>query len=277
MVLEAFISPNKARKEPWELLFLSAAFVAFGVLVQTLIPEIRGSVVIFAMIPAIPLILHLLNDEEKKEEGEVNKDFEFWYTLFPEDKKRHYSFLGYHKSLIEIFAFFFIGATLSCAIIYALSPAGSSSQVFSDQLAEVNSINSSLNGHAVLENSTAYLLFTHNLQVLGLMFIFSLFYGMGSIYMLLWNASIIGVVVGAKIKAGGIIAGTLSLLSLFPHGFFEIGAYLIASIAGGMLSAMLARGSWRKPEGWFILKDVMLMAAFSVAILLIGAIIEGSY
>lgn len=291
MVLEQLVSPARARREPQDLLVVSALFVSFGVLVQLFLPSVRGSAIIFAMIPAIPLVWALIFREERNEE----KDFE----TAPEEK---YNFFIHHKTLIEVFSFFFLGALIAYAFWYAVLPTDLSKLVFADQISELKSIQSSVanlaaqaaggafggNADEVLQVSISqtgflvnearfWVLFWHNLQVLALMFLFCLLYGIGSVYMLLWNASIIGVVVGRRIQEEGVFGLFTGIASLLPHGIFEVSAYFIATIAGGVLSMSIAHRHRSKKFFYVLLVDVFTLTIVSLILLAIGAFIESTY
>ncbi|MEM0476004.1 MAG: stage II sporulation protein M, partial [Candidatus Norongarragalinales archaeon] len=150
--------------------------------------------------------------------------------------------------------------------------------VFGDQLAEVKAIQGFAAQTArVFSEAKFWTLFNHNLQVLALMFLFCLIYGVGSVYLLLWNASVIGVVVGAKVKTVGFSGFLTGFLGLFPHGVFEVAAYFIASIAGGILSMAMVRAQRNKRELPMLALDVCVLAVVSIALLAVGAAVESSY
>ncbi len=289
MVLEQLVSPARVRREPQDLLVVSALFVSFGVLVQLFLPSVRGSAIIFAMIPAIPLVWSLIFREERMEEKEL--------MIVVGNK---YNFFTHHKTLIEVFSFFFLGAVIAYAFWYAVLPEDLEKLVFSDQINELKNIQTTMAGIAanaaagvsgvtqtlevtagvtglVINQTLFWTLFYHNLQVLALMFLFCLLYGIGSIYMLLWNASIIGVVVGKRVQLEGFFGLFTGIASLLPHGIFEVSAYFIASIAGGVLSMSIAHRHHNKQFFYVLLLDVFTLAIVSLVLLAIGALIESTY
>ncbi|HLD76491.1 MAG TPA: stage II sporulation protein M [Candidatus Norongarragalinales archaeon] len=272
MVLDFIISPSQAKRDPWSLAIASAIFVSFGVLVEMYMP-IKGSIIIFTMVPAIPLIWTLLLKESKEEED----DIEGW--TFGRGKPRADLFTR-HLDLWEVFAFFFLGAAVAYTFWFALLPQTQAGLIFDDQLKEVNLIRgAALTGKVAgfLDEGQFWFLFTHNLQVLGLMFAFSVIYGIGSIYLLLWNASIIGVVIGQKVHSIGLLGAVLGFFSLLPHGIFELSAYFVASIGGGLLSIELMRKRVKPGIAKHIFFDIALLAIVSLVLLAIGAAIEAAY
>lgn len=269
MVLDYLLTPKDATRHPAKLFVVAALFVSFGVLVELFLPSLRGSIIIFAMVPAIPLVWLLLFKEEQKGGAAPCKSLM--------DAVEHEgSFLARHSVIIEVFSFFFLGALVAYAFWYAVLPPDTSQALFSDQLSELENIRGAFAG-AVINPDRISFLFFHNLQVMALMFVFCLLYGVGSIYLLLWNASIIGVVLGEKLRAEGLLGIFHGFLSLVPHGIFEIAAYFVASLAGGILSICLMRGHWKLPGFKRVLVDVAMLAVIAVVLVGVGAFIEGSY
>ncbi|MEM0475983.1 MAG: hypothetical protein QW343_04300, partial [Candidatus Norongarragalinales archaeon] len=114
MVLDALLPPRRVLREPWLIALAAAVFVSFGVAVQLLLPSLHGSAVIFAMVPAIPLIWNLLVREERCEERDA---YAVRSPLAGERK-----FLEYHSRLILVFAWFFFGAVVAYALWFAVLP-----------------------------------------------------------------------------------------------------------------------------------------------------------
>ena len=292
MVLEYLLSPQEAERRPWELVLIAFVFVSLGVLTQLLIPALQGSVIIFALIPSIPLFYLVLMSDEAHEErySKMKREIEEWKRVLramkDDELKRLPRFAlghrikrvyGVHRSLIQLFAFYFIGAVLAYTFWFAVLPSESSYELFYPQLQEIRTLSSSiLTTQGFSEDAFNYL-FNHNLQVFALMFLFSVLYGIGALYLLLWNASIIGVVVGERILNQGVMGVITGFLGLIPHGFFELFSYFIVALAGGILSVSLARNSSKKPFFKYLVEDIALLTAAALVLLAIGAVIEASY
>ena len=271
MVLDYLISPREAKRKPYEVFVVAALFVSFAVLVQMFIPSIQGSIIIFAMVPAIPLMWALLVREERDEEEEIQACYRTHYW----EGASVTSILARHAALVGVFSFFFLGAVFAYAVWYAALPAQQAQAIYTSQLNELDAIRGMSTGNFFDTGRFEYL-FGHNLQVLGLMFAFCLVYGVGSVYLLLWNASIIGLVIGSRINEG-ILGVAMGFLSLLPHGIFEISAYFVASIAGGILSVAVMRKHYKTNCFKFVLRDVAALTVISLVLLAIGAAIESSY
>lgn len=260
-MIETLLSPDHARRQPWQVFFLAVLFVSLAIVISIAVPSIQGGVVTLAMVPSIPLIWTLLVREEKHEDVETLK----------RDSWR------YHLPLLKVFVFFFLGASVAYGIWFAALPTDTAKAVFSPQLEELRAIRQVSAGAMatgqVIQSDVAIALFSHNAVVLGFMFIFTLIYGIGAIYLLLWNASIIGVFIGARIAAAP-HAGVISALSILPHGSLEIGAYFLATMAGGILSAGLMRRTYQSPAFKIVILDVVLLSFVSVAMLALAAVLE---
>ncbi len=109
------------------------------------------------------------------------------------------------------------------------------------------------------------------------MFGFCLLYGIGSIYLLLWNASVIGVVLGSKILESGIVGGIIGFMGLVPHGSLELAGYFVGSLSGGIISVALMRGKHKKGGFKQALLDAGLLALAAILLIGFGALLEGSY
>jgi uncharacterized membrane protein SpoIIM required for sporulation len=268
-MLDYLLSPHQARREPADMFFVAAVLVSFAVLVELFLPSLRGSILIFAMVPAIPMLRTLLIEEELGDEKERPNSL---FDAFAAEG----TILARHGRLITILSWFFLGATFAYAAWYAFLPPEVSASLYVDQVREVEAIQNVASGMFTQTESAAFL-FTHNMQVLFLMFAFSLIHGIGSIYLLLWNASIIGVVIGEQVRGAGVLSGLTGFLGILPHGALELGAYFVASLSGGILSAGIMRGHWKRPGFKQVLIDSATLALIAVLLTLAAATIEGAY
>ena len=272
MVLECILSPRCARKQPYKLLGVSFIFFSAGVLVYLAIPGLNGSPLIFTLLPFLPLMFRLLIWEEKEEEAEL---------------RRHESgFFDYHNILLQSYAYIFLGAIIASIFWYSVlmqySP-DTAHAAFDNEIDEISAIAYTVNqtdpatGNAIRPDFFS-LLFSHNMQVLALMLLFSLLYGVGSLYLLLWNASVIGIFIAQRMAEQGVVTGLFgSFLGLVPHGIFELSAYFVASIAGGVFSVAVMRRHLERPELKSVLFDSFVLVLISIALLFLGALVESTY
>ncbi|MEK6954138.1 MAG: stage II sporulation protein M [Candidatus Micrarchaeota archaeon] len=290
MVVEAFIGPRTAERNPSEIIVLAFIFVSLAIgIVDYLKVEPPGAMLImFTLIPSIPFILNLFKLEEEEMEHEI--------VLGSRTIRRHFS-------VVLVLAAFFIGLTIAYTFWYLFleqTDPVRGAKFFEPQLNElkrIQSLSNQLSGK-FLENGASplsasasgptnpfFFILTQNLRVLALVILGSLIYGAGSVFIIIWNASIIGVFIGNVAKkfvfneapAFSLIPGiSYGILGLIPHGTFEAIAYLVGALAGGILSSALSRKIWGTPEFKPITFDVIKLMGFAVGLVFVGALIESA-
>ncbi len=127
------------------------------------------------------------------------------------------------------------------------------------------------------------------MKVLTFCIVFSLFYGAGAIFILAWNGSVIATAMGNFIRENlSVYTGfiglngasaylhtfSISLLRYSIHGIPEIGAYFIASLAGGILSVAIINNDFRTKKFEKIIFDTSNLILLSIAVLLASAFVE---
>lgn len=220
-----------------------------------------------AIVPLTQITSRLIENEEKIEEKFLSNK----------------NILIRHKEFIIDYIVIFFSSLLAFYIGYILFP-----NVFLPQLNAINNIKehvSSLNtytGAAIDENALFSFIIINNLQLLILFYIFSFLYGAGSIYLLLWNSSIIGAFLGIEAYSVNsnnifykfIIYPLIILLQILPHGIIEFLAYFLAALAGGILSHLFIIKNRNKNILEQITSDSILLFMFSLLFLFIAALVE---
>ncbi|MCD4739801.1 stage II sporulation protein M [archaeon] len=215
-------------------------------------------------------------------------------------------FFGGYWIIIKTYSYYFLGIIVIFSLLFALLPEESSSKIFSAQLNELRVIRSLGTGNAI-GGPGFFLILQNNLGVLALTVLFSFIFGAGAIYVITWNASIIGVLIGVAAKEGAgqlvsisvpsalppvcesliggacsavggpnilvsyMIALPCSILSLIPHGIFEITAYFMAGLVGGIVSTVSI--SNKLPDKEVVFHTLLLLVG-AITCILIGAIVE---
>jgi uncharacterized membrane protein SpoIIM required for sporulation len=111
-------------------------------------------------------------------------------------------------------------------------------------------------------------------------------------FILAWNASVIGVAIGDAIRSslaaaskltGGAIgfvnyssAVSVGLFRYLVHGIPEILAYFIGALAGGILSIAVARQEFNTDKFRETSKNIALLLGFAAILLVVAALIEVS-
>jgi uncharacterized membrane protein SpoIIM required for sporulation len=119
-------------------------------------------------------------------------------------------------------------------------------------------------------------IFFNNAMVLGWAIVFSLVYGAGAVFLIAWNASVIGLVLGKEILARDIFSASAKAIGLLPHGSLEIVAYFIGAIAGGIISAVVTKSRYKSHELETIVKDALFLVIIAYGVLLAAAIVEAA-
>lgn len=192
----------------------------------------------------------------------------------PKHEKVAGKVLQRHKNVIEAYFNLFFGMAIAFAILYIFLPEGISNLTFSEQTKKF------VSGFFIEPKTVLSMILLNNIGLLFLFFLLSLFYGSGSIFLLSWNASILGVMWGRSFKS--IFISGISLVFIkntlfaFPYLLPEILAYFLASVAGGIVSVNLTKKRRIKTA----MLDSLLILGISVIIILISGLVEvlmGSY
>jgi uncharacterized membrane protein SpoIIM required for sporulation len=199
-----------------------------------------------------------------------------------EEKMMDHQYLGKfwerHGRDIFILMFFFAGMTAAFAVWSLALPQGFfSAQI--DKIHEIQTITGQLTGEgltgefvgaATAAESFSRILY-NNLQVMIFSFIFSFIFGAGAIFIITWNASVLGVYIGQLSK----YVWQIPIVSLYfiPHGIFEIGGYVTAGLAGGIMSAAVIRKNKARVLK-MITFDCFIILALAAILIIMGAGIE---
>lgn len=276
-MLESFINFRLASKKPWLVsvwaFIVSSIAIFFSTQIYSRIQVSGVSIsmsgafaALFTIIPSVYFVTLLIKREEKLEEEEISNHY----------KK---GFFERHERDILIFLFYFLGLTLSFAVwSLVLEPS-----FFQIQLSTICSINPSfcnspgltgaVTGLASRTAASSFLTYlTNNLQVTIFAFIFSIVFGAGAVFIIVWNASILGVAIGSLSKT--IMEIPLYGLSYLPHGLPEIAGYICAGLAGGILSAAIIRGHHKRGVFRTIVFDSMKILILGIFLIILGAGIE---
>ncbi len=282
MVLEQIITARRLERNPSLILAISFIFVSFAIILTNYFyPNDRGMVVLLLTImPAIPFFLNFIRHEERRQEREEDDP--------------HHSILHIYRPLISLYFFFFIGTALSFGFWFSILPEGRSNLMFSDVMQEYDLLRSAITANFLDFSSPVFsrILF-QNLLVLSLMILFSFIYSIGSIFLLTWNAALLGVLIEQTVRSflpavsqqfglfafpvAFVLGSAEALLGILPHGIFEISAFFVGSLSGGMLSVALERGTYRRRAFWHIIQDAAKLFLLSIVLLTIGAAIESLY
>ena len=175
-----------------------------------------------------------------------------------------------HNRTIALYSFLFVGMLLAYTILFNILPQPLKENVFFNQIGVVKpGYNTGLSRIAAFKT-----ILTNNLIIIVICVFLSLIYGSGAIFILNYNASIAGVLFGGSIapflgRSGGFLDNPAMFI---PHTIIEILAYLIAAIAGAILSKAAAQVLPGNPK--ILVKDGVIYLFISVLLIVVGAIVE---
>ena len=262
MVLESLINPIKAEKRPWEMFFVGILYSSIAIIIAMfLFMEYASLITIFFTVAAsIPIIYWAIKLEEKKD-------------LSIHDEK---VLIKEHGKALAFFMFLFLGFVISFSIWYIMLSPETSAKVFEVQANTISRINDPLAGNAFNLAGTFFKIFVNNIKVLIFCLIFAFFYGFGAIFILTWNASIIGVAIGDFVKShvGYVSILPIALLKYLVHGVPEMMAYFMGGLAGGIISIAVIRHDFKSKQFKHILLDSVDLTFGALVVLVIAGLLE---
>ncbi|MBS3100550.1 stage II sporulation protein M [Candidatus Woesearchaeota archaeon] len=275
MVVESLLVPFKAEKSPWKMFFLGFLYTSIGIFLALWIFKDQASLVMVFMITmaALPVFYNTMKLEESKD------------MLIGKES----ALLREHNKAISFFMYMFIGITVACALWYVILPVPTINSLFDKQVGTIQAINNNVSGNVIHSLNTFWKIFFNNFKVLAFSILFAFVYGAGAIFILAWNATVIGAAIGNFIRVnissytssfGLLEAGnyfhvvSLGLLKYSIHGIPEIAAYFYGGLAGGILSVALIRKHFKSEKFPNIMIDFSELVLISVGFLVAAAFLE---
>lgn len=271
MVLESLLNPLKAKEKPWEALVLGFVYVTISLFLSYWVFKEYSSLlmVFLTTLAATPLFFLAVKKEESldlklKTESQILKE---------------------HAKVIFYLMFLFAGAVFAMVLFYVLLPKEMIQNLFSVQTSTILSINNQFSG-ATYGFDVFLKILLNNVRVLVFCILFSFIYGMGAIFILTWNASVIAVAIGNFIRKGlSSYSGSVGLKSFSSylhvfsmgflryalHGIPEILAYFVGALAGGIISVAVIKKDFKTEK---ILLDASELILLSIFILIVAAFLE---
>ncbi|HYD03095.1 MAG TPA: stage II sporulation protein M [Alphaproteobacteria bacterium] len=291
MVLENIISPENAENRPGLMMILGAIYASLAMFLSYYIFQAYSSIfmIFLTTLAAAPTVYKIMKTEEEKDLTDMEER-----VLLKE-----------HAKALKAFMWLFIGATLAFAFWFVVLPEGMSNTLFHSQTSTISSINArvtesiafdevtdasgEITGHVSNPAAIFSKIFFNNVKVLLFCILFSFIYGAGAIFILIWNASIVGAAIGAFVSgsidaltqtACGPNAGTTfcavtsGIMRYAIHGLPEILAYFIAALAGGIISIAVINHEFTSRKFEHIMLDSADLIMLAIGILFFAALIE---
>lgn len=261
-MLDILFNPAKAERHPLEMMLIGFFYSSISIFLGFWIfPEHASLVMVFlTTLSCLYVVQGAIKIEESKES---NVKSEKWIL------KEHYKALSF-------LIFLFLGFILSFIFWTFVLPHEKIQALFSLQDSVVENIRSISSTGKAISSEPFALILLNNLKVLFISLVFSFFYGAGAIFILAWNASIMGFVIGTLARRTfGFIALPLAFTKYFLHGFFEMTAYLLAALAGGIIYISICKKDlFDSNKTKRIVIDASILTGIAVLLLILAALIE---
>ncbi len=230
MVLESMLEPMSAEKRPLNVLIIAFLYTIIAIVAANQLFPAQSSILAVALVTMlfVPLFQKIFILEEKR------------------DLVKGENIFVRHREVITVFSAFFLGSILAVSFVFIF---------FNSQFGNVFFLQKDWfirQGMIATGNVVGFSdFFFNNTQVMVLIFILSMLFGAGAVFILSWNASVIGVYTGLIVNSfmvkglpamnAYVFGVPVALASIALHGMHEILAYFFAGIAGGILSVGLLR------------------------------------
>jgi uncharacterized membrane protein SpoIIM required for sporulation len=290
MVLEALFEGDTVLKHPPTMALLGFIVSSFSLWITYLsFPKYAAVLSIaFIVVASMPIIHAIFVRMEERETYLKSSIGAMIARNFP---------------IIQVYAFFSIGIIASYAMWYVVLPEGpkqtcigpycinipDKNVVFYEQTLTLEKIGKLKEEHmgktgnvptamiAGSENACKQnffcwfqLIFSNNVGVLMLAVLFSFVFGAGALFLIGWNSSVIGVLIGQSMLANN----HFLFVGLLPHGIPELLGYFLGAMAGGLISVAISKKKYVEHEFEIVTKDVFVMLMLALVSLVAGAIIE---
>jgi uncharacterized membrane protein SpoIIM required for sporulation len=275
VVLENIISAFQTEEQPYKALFLGFVYTTVALFLSWSVFQSYASMtmVFLTTMAALPLIYQLIVMEEEKDlEGYE----ETWL-------------LKEHGKAIKAMMWLFLGMAIAFMLWYTVLPAEQTAKLFSAQKDTINALNGKATGYISVDVSIFMKIFMNNVRVLVFCVLFSFLYGAGAIFILTWNASIIGAAMGNIAREGASKAAELvgfnalshhfqiisyALMRYAIHGVPEIASYFVAGLAGGIISIAVIRHDVGTRKFEHVLLDSVDLLLIALLLVFIAGILE---
>lgn len=275
MVLEGLLNPKNAENYPLVMFGIGLLYTSLAILISMWVFYSQASLVMvfLTVLAATPLIYATIKMEEEKDLTDLEER----------------ELLRQHGRAVFFFMALFTGAMVAFSLFYVFLPADTANHLFSSQIGTIQKINGNVTADVVVALSIFMDILLNNMKVLAFCLFFSFIYGIGAVFILIWNASVIGAAIGNFIRGNlssvaqyaGFSAAAL-YLKIFSLGFFryaihgipEILAYFVAGLAGGIISFAAINHEFGSKNFIRILTDTSDLLIIAISLVLIGALLE---
>jgi uncharacterized membrane protein SpoIIM required for sporulation len=276
-MLETLINPKSGEKGPWKMFFIGLIYASLSLLLvhwffagDSNLSKASGIlVVVFCIMFSFPFMYFVMRKEERDDEAA-----EGLFSVWQAHKDAIYAFMWLFLGFVVAFSFWNIVLQDSNLLNFQVqtycqinSPGNVDACVLKYSSGNANITGDSINGLrflSIIENNVYVMIFT---------LIFSLIFGAGALFILVWNASVIAAAIGIFTKYT-ISDIPLGIARYIIHGFPEIAAYFITALAGGIFGIGLMRHGLKDKKFLKIIENVIVLIFIALVILIVAALLE---
>jgi len=273
MVLESLVVPEEWEKHPIRMLVIGFLYASIGLFAGMWVFGGYASLA-SVFLTSMPLVIIMYKAIKLEEALDLEISEVHWLV------KTHWRILSF-------FLYLFVGLVAAYALWYTLLPPELLNLAFESQLATIQVVNAPT-GAAIYPMQELETIWLNNLRVLVFCIFFSFLYGAGAIFILSWNASVIGVAAGSLsrglLERGAEASGQSSLIHYFSsysaslfyaiHGLPEIAGYFLGALAGGIISVAVVNHEWHTKKFKNIVLDSIELIVASILVLIAAGLIE---
>lgn len=275
MVLEYLFPPEWLEKKSYYAFLIGAGYSIIGVLLSKFL---------FAADPALPAVaftsLLLLPELYKMfsiEEAQQRKEKGWGLRAF---WKRNGDFY-------RVFIFLFLGILLVYSFAAIFLPAFSVNKLFREQVAlrgpgfgAAGAATMNLAGQGA-GSQLFWSILGNNFWVMAACFLVALLAGDGAVFLIVWNASVWGTIFGLTARNAAFFSNSnplgflmIILLIVLPHMLLEASSYILAAMAGGLISKAVVKEGVSGSRFGRVFMDNSFILVLALICLLLGAGVE---
>lgn len=276
-MLEDIIHPKRTQKGPWKMFFIGLIYASLSlILVHWFFsqdPDLSKAagmmVVLFCIMFTLPYMYFIIRKEEKEDET-VDGFKGVWNA---------------HKDALYAFMWLFLGFVIAFSFWYILLQDGNLLNFQLQTYCRINNpgdINACVEQYilgdnkisgAVLKETRLLSIIENNVYVMIFTLIFSLIFGAGAIFILIWNASVIAAAIGIFTKYS-LAEIPLGIGRYMIHGLPEIGAYFVAALAGGIFGVGILRHGIKDERFYKVLQHSIILLFIAIILIVAGGVLE---
>ena len=265
MVLEGLKS-DLVERRPYVAFFYGVFAALVGYAAARIFFPLQSSVAMLFLstLLIVPLLMKLLDNEELRE-----RTFGISH------------FLSNHKDVLEYYLFLFLGLFAGYLTLGSITGEGFTNafsfqdRVLSSQMSS-RTIDDFFNNPLQPSLQQVSSILERNIPVTGILFILSFFYGAGAVFLIVLNASVFSSFILSLTRYLDQTAGKSALLLSFfaIHMIPEIFGFLLAAMAGGVISKALLTEKFMSGHFLNVLQDSLILLMGSVLLIILAAFLE---